>query len=120
MNKRSSRYFQSRDFLTRMSQIDPFDTDGIAALQDEIRAYLARHTHSLRLEKGREAAVARRREIAKERDSELLPTVLDLRKEGRSLREIADILTGKGIPAPRGVAWHFSTVQAMLKRNGLD
>jgi hypothetical protein len=120
LSKSPTRYLQSREFLTRMSQIDPFDTDGIVSLQEDIRAYLARADHKLRLSKGREVAVTRRREIAKERDSELLPVILDLRKEGKSLREVADILTGKGIPAPRGISWNFMTVQKMLKRNGHD
>ncbi len=42
--------------------------------------------------------------------------ILDLRDQGKSLREIAEQLTSGGISTRRGGRWYASTVRAILKR----
>jgi DNA invertase Pin-like site-specific DNA recombinase len=48
------------------------------------------------------------------RDAELRPILAEL--AGKTLREIAQVLTDRGIEAPRGGAWNATTVMRVIKR----
>ena len=62
----------------------------------------------------RPKAVRAAREAAQEIRQVLRNDVVRLRKEGRSLRAIADQLNGDGIPSARGRQWHASAVRRIL------
>ncbi len=48
--------------------------------------------------------------------ADLLPLILPMRAGGASLRQIADGLTRRGIPAPRGGTWSAVAVKRILDR----
>ena len=54
--------------------------------------------------------------MAQQRIQELRRQVVELRKEGRSLRAIADELNGRRTPTSRGREWHASSVRNILAR----
>jgi DNA invertase Pin-like site-specific DNA recombinase len=62
----------------------------------------------------RPKAVQAARDAAQEIRQALQDDVVRLRKEGRSLRAIADKLNGDGIPSARGRQWHASAVRKIL------
>jgi hypothetical protein len=62
--------------------------------------------------KGRELAA--NKAAAAARDASLVPIFTELR--GHTLREIAQTLTDRNIPAPRGGAWNNVTVMRAMKR----
>lgn len=49
-------------------------------------------------------------------DRKTINQIVKLRNDGLGAKAIAKALTDKGIPAPRGPVWHFSTVRNVLKR----
>lgn len=49
-------------------------------------------------------------------EAETVARIVELKGEGRSLREIADTLHVEGRPAKRGGRWHPKTVASVLKR----
>jgi site-specific DNA recombinase len=49
-------------------------------------------------------------------EQKVLKLVAELRAAGESLRAIAAILTGQGIPTRDGGEWKHSTIQSILKR----
>ena len=53
---------------------------------------------------------------ALDRSRELAPTLRDLRKRGMSVRAIAEHLTKRKLPSPRGGPWSQVTVSRMLQR----
>jgi DNA invertase Pin-like site-specific DNA recombinase len=66
--------------------------------------------------KGVKASMKVRREKAQKRAADLLPEIEAIRAEGvTSLRQIAEALTERGIPAPRGGAWQAVQVQRALR-----
>lgn len=66
--------------------------------------------------KGNRASIKARRALAQERAADLAPIIEAVREEGAtSLRQIADGLTHRGIPAPRGGSWSAVQVQRVLK-----
>ena len=46
----------------------------------------------------------------------VLPIIQPLRAEGRSLREIADVLNARGVPTARGGKWAPTQIADILKR----
>ena len=46
----------------------------------------------------------------------ILPLIQPLKAEGRSLREIADVLDARGVPTTRGGKWAPTQVAVILKR----
>src|SRR4051794_11222208 len=64
--------------------------------------------------KGNAAKAAR----ADKRAADLLPVIAPLKAGGASLRQIADALTRRGIPAPRGGTWNAVAVKRILDRQG--
>ncbi len=63
----------------------------------------------------RSAEVRQAKAAARARDLE--PTIRELREGGvTSLRGVATALNARGVPAPRGGAWHASQVRDMLRR----
>jgi hypothetical protein len=46
----------------------------------------------------------------------ILPLIQPLRAEGKSLREIADVLDARGVPTARGGKWAPTQVADILKR----
>ena len=53
---------------------------------------------------------------AAKRAADLLPVILPMKAGGASLRQIADGLTCRGIPAPRGGTWSAVAVKRILDR----
>jgi DNA invertase Pin-like site-specific DNA recombinase len=66
----------------------------------------------------RAKAVKAAREKAQETRLALRGEVLRLRKEGRSLRAIADELNRRDIPTARGREWHASSIRKILAEPG--
>ena len=62
--------------------------------------------------KGNAAKAAR----ADKRAADLLPVIGPLKAGGASLRQIAEGLTRRGIPAPRGGAWSAVAIKRILDR----
>ncbi len=48
----------------------------------------------------------------------VLPLIQPLRVEGRSLREIANVLNARGVPTARGGKWAPTQIADILKRAG--
>jgi hypothetical protein len=46
----------------------------------------------------------------------VLPLIKPLRAEGRSLREIANVLNARGVPTARGGKWAPTQIADILKR----
>jgi DNA invertase Pin-like site-specific DNA recombinase len=53
---------------------------------------------------------------ASKRAADLLPVIAPLKADGASMRQIADRLTRRGIPAPRGEIWSAVAVKRILDR----
>jgi DNA invertase Pin-like site-specific DNA recombinase len=67
-------------------------------------------------DKGAKASLAARQEKAAARARDMVPTIAELRAEGRtSLRQIAAGLNGRGITAPRGGEWQVGQVASLLR-----
>jgi DNA invertase Pin-like site-specific DNA recombinase len=66
--------------------------------------------------KGNRASIKARRAQAQARVADLMPIINEVRREGAtSLRQIANALTDRGIPAPRGGAWQAAQMQRVLR-----
>lgn len=53
-----------------------------------------------------------------EAEQRVIGRILELRGEGRTLRDIADTLVGEGVQPPRSGRWHPTTVHRVLRRAG--
>ena len=62
------------------------------------------------------ALAATNRKAALNRSRELAPTLRGLRERGMSVRAIAEHLTKRKVPSPRGGPWSQVTVSRMLQR----
>jgi DNA invertase Pin-like site-specific DNA recombinase len=101
--------------------VDPFMLHVYAAIAEQERRAISERTRlALAAAKARGVQLgdkglgARNAAAAAARDAELRPILLEL--EGRTLREIAQTLTERGIAAPRGGAWDASTVMRTKRR----
>lgn len=69
-------------------------------------------------ERGGAAAAAKHREQCRQADALVLPVILELRGQGKSLREIAAALTAAGVPTRQGNSlWHARQVSRILSRD---
>ena len=107
--------------IERFVAIDIHDFGGwdkVADFQNEARALLAEPplNRSECMAKARAAAVAKRRIEMEERHGQVMPTVLKLKGEGRTLREIADALNGMGFIPDRAKRYSHSVIALMLNR----
>lgn len=66
--------------------------------------------------RGPVASRAVRSEKAAKRAADVLPVIQDIQAGGASLRKIAEELTTRGIPAPRGGPWSAVQVKRVLDR----
>ncbi|MEH3143913.1 MAG: recombinase family protein [Methylobacterium frigidaeris] len=70
-----------------------------------------------RQDEGRVLGRARRTALTNDRAADLAPIIAEVRREGaRSLRQIAEALNARGIPAARGGTWSAMQVQRTLGR----
>jgi DNA invertase Pin-like site-specific DNA recombinase len=104
--------------------VDPFMLHIYAALAEKERRLISERTkHALQAAKARGVRLgnpklaADNAAAAADRDATLRP-VLD-QMQGKTLREIAQALTDRGIEAPRGGAWNAMTVMRAMRRLGL-
>jgi DNA invertase Pin-like site-specific DNA recombinase len=68
-----------------------------------------------RASEGSQASIAVRKAKAAKRSADLLPMVRQIQTDGaNSLRQIAAVLNGRGIPAPRGGEWSAVQVRRIL------
>jgi DNA invertase Pin-like site-specific DNA recombinase len=101
--------------------VDPFMLHIYAALAEKERALISQRTKAaLQAAKARGVQLGNRKiaeankAAAAERDTLLRPLLDEL--QGKTLREIAQALTDRGIEAPRGGAWNNVTVMRAMKR----
>ena len=86
-------------------------------LQEEAKAILATPmTPSEVMAKARVAAVVKRNAEMEVRHAQVMPTVLKLKEEGRTLREIADALNGMGFIPDRAQRYSHAVIATMLNR----
>jgi DNA invertase Pin-like site-specific DNA recombinase len=107
------------------SDVDPFMLHIYAALAQKERALISERTkvalaaakaRGVRL--GNPKLAADNAAAAADRDAMLRPVLDQLR--GKTLREIAQALTARGIEAPRGGAWNATTVMRVMRRLGVE
>jgi DNA invertase Pin-like site-specific DNA recombinase len=105
--------------------VDPFMLHIYAALAEKERRLIsARTKDALASAKargkqlGNPKQAAANKAAAAARDSELRPILAEL--EGKTLREIAEALTERGIASPRGGAWNAMTVMRAMRRLGIE
>ena len=61
-------------------------------------------------------ATAAKRDLARRRAAEVMPAIAAARASGAtSLRQLADRLNARGVPAARGGAWHPGSVRQLLR-----
>ncbi len=71
-----------------------------------------------RLAEVRDKAFASNRAAADQFAANVLPLIQPLKAEGKSLRQIADVLNARGIATARGGKWAQTQVADILKRAG--
>jgi DNA invertase Pin-like site-specific DNA recombinase len=105
--------------------VDPFMLHIYAALAEKERRLISERTkvalaaakaRGVRL--GNPKLAADNAAAAADRDAMLRP-LLD-QMQGKTLREIAQALTDRGIEAPRGGAWNAMTVMRAMRRLGIE
>jgi DNA invertase Pin-like site-specific DNA recombinase len=106
--------------------VEPFMLHIYAAVAQEERRMISERTKvALASAKARGVKLgdseigARNAAAAADRDAELRPILEQM--QGMTLREIAQALTGRNLPAPRGgTIWNAMTVMRAMRRLGLD
>jgi DNA invertase Pin-like site-specific DNA recombinase len=105
--------------------VDPFMLHIYAALAEKERALISERTRlALQAAKARGVQLgnpnigAANAEAAANRDETLRPDLVEL--AGKPLREIAQVLTDRGIASPRGGAWNQVTVMRAMRRLGIE
>ena len=110
--------------------IDPFILHIYAALAEKERAMISARTKEAlarakamgarlgnpRLAEVRGKGAESMKAAADRFAANILPLIQPLRAEGKSLREIADVLDARGVPTARGGKWAPTQVADMLKR----
>jgi hypothetical protein len=89
------------------------------ALGSEARAILAEPPMKRGecMAKARTAAFAKRNAEMEARHAQVMPTILKLKGEGRTLREIADALNGMGFVPDRAAHYSHGVIALMLNRH---
>jgi DNA invertase Pin-like site-specific DNA recombinase len=105
--------------------VDPFMLHIYAALAEKERALISERTRlALQAAKARGVQLgnpnigADNAAAAADRDATLRPDLVEL--AGKPLREIAQVLTDRGIASPRGGAWNQVTVMRAMRRLGIE
>jgi DNA invertase Pin-like site-specific DNA recombinase len=113
------------------ADVDPFVLHLFAALAEKERSLISARTRqalaaakargvtlgSPKLSKARQSAVASIMASADQHAANVLPIILEAQKAGAAtLRAVADALNARGIPTPRGGAWHAMSVKNVLDR----
>jgi DNA invertase Pin-like site-specific DNA recombinase len=105
--------------------VDPFMLHIYAALAEKERRLISERTKAaLASAKARGVQLGNRQlgadnaAAAADRDAALRPVLVEL--AGKTLREIAAVLTERGIDAPRGGAWNNVTVMRAMRRLGIE
>jgi len=111
--------------------VDPFILHLFAALAEKERALISARTRAAlkaakargvklggpKLKQARKLAVAAIKATADRHADYVLPFIREAQRAGAtSLRDIADALNARGIPAPRGGRWHAMSVKNALAR----
>jgi hypothetical protein len=110
--------------------IDPFILHIYAALAEKERATISARTKEAlarakakgarlgnpRLDEVRGKGAASMKAAADRFAANVLPLIQPLRAEGRSLREIANVLNERGVPTARGGKWAPTQIADILKR----
>jgi DNA invertase Pin-like site-specific DNA recombinase len=106
------------------SDVDPFMLHIYAAVAEKERKTIAERTRlALQAAKARGQQLgnpdlgAANKAAAAARDAEVQPILIEM--QGKTLREIAAVLTDRGIDAPRGGAWNNVTVMRAMRRLGI-
>jgi hypothetical protein len=69
--------------------------------------------------KGRQTSIRTRQERAKQQATDLAPIIAEAQVSGATtLQAIADVLTARGLTAPRGGRWTPTAVKRVLARTG--
>jgi DNA invertase Pin-like site-specific DNA recombinase len=107
------------------SDVDPFMLHIYAAVAEKERKTIAERTRlALQAAKARGQQLgnpdlgAANKAAAAARDAEVQPILIEM--QGKTLREIAAVLTDRGIDAPRGGAWNNVTVMRAMRRLGIE
>jgi DNA invertase Pin-like site-specific DNA recombinase len=112
------------------ADIDPFILHIYAALAEKERAMISARTKEAlerakargvrlgnpRLDEVRGKGAASMKAAAARFAANVLPLILPMRAEGKSLREIADALNARGVPTARGGKWAPTQIADILKR----
>jgi DNA invertase Pin-like site-specific DNA recombinase len=110
--------------------IDPFILHIYAALAEKERAMISARTKEAlarakakgarlgnpHLDEVRGKGAANMKAAADRFAANILPLIQPLRAEGKSLREIADVLDSRGVPTARGGKWAPTQIADILKR----
>ena len=110
--------------------IDPFILHIYAALAQKERAMISARTKEAlarakargarlgnpRLDEVRGKGAESMKAAAARFAANILPAIHPLRAEGRSLREIANVLNARGVPTARGGKWAPTQIADILKR----
>ena len=109
----------------RVVGIDGTDSDTVSQLTAHARLLVAEEERELISKRTKQGLIkARQNGKSLGKPSEIPRDVVDrivnLRQDGQGAKAIASVLTADGVPAPRGVKWHFSTVRGVLVREGVE
>lgn len=117
--------------VASMPHADKFQLHIYAALAEQEREFISARTKAALAEAkakgvklgGMRDATGRRNvvlaERAKERADKVAGIILPLRRQGASLRAIAEALNVSGVPTARGGQWQASQVQRTIQRLGV-
>jgi DNA invertase Pin-like site-specific DNA recombinase len=113
------------------ADVDPFVLHLFAALAEKERSLISTRTRQAlsaakargvtlgnpKLSKARESAVASIKADADQHAANVLTIIREAQKAGATtLRAVADALNARGIPTPRGGAWHAMSVKNVMER----
>jgi DNA invertase Pin-like site-specific DNA recombinase len=111
--------------------VDPFILHLFAALAQKERALISKRTTEAlaaakargvtlgnpRIGEARKKAAAEIVDRADQRAANVIPIIRQIQRSGAtSLRQVAEALNARGIPAPRGGEWHATSVRNVMLR----
>lgn len=116
--------------VASMPSADKFQLHIYAALAEQEREFISARTKAALAEAkakgvklgGMRDKTMKRNEVvkanARTRATKVADVILPLRRQGMTLRHIADALNSSGVPTARGGRWHASQVKRTLQRLG--